>query len=276
MKRYTLKIRLLDNSVAVDGLRTAIDDHLIRLHPRITYHLGRVISVDPQSVVVEIATDGNKELIVTHLKKIEEAMPVAIDRVAWGWSADEKASDHARYLKQDPLSDIKPDIGQVKYEMSKQTLVYRYVFMVAFTIALLTLLVTKFYMDRSLALDMTYTLVFVIWLFLLSEIPLDIRRYVEKIECGQTNLEITSWIRGKSVKMDWQEIWGMEYSYRECKLYSNKKTVRVLLNAGNVLKGKENMLKTIVERSSLNFVETNFVKTVYKRYDAPDEKKRSQ
>jgi hypothetical protein len=267
-------MRSLNNSVSVDDLRQVIDDVLIRLHPRITYQIGRVIWFDSHTMLAEIAAEGDKDLLALYLKRIEEKMPVEIESLAWGWREGEKVSNPVRHLKQDPLANIEPDSGLAKYAMSKLKIVFRYILMVSLTIALITLLVTKFYLTRALVVDLTYALVFGIWLISLSEIPLDIRRYVDRIECDHTNLVISYWVRKNPIVLDWREIWGLEFSYRECKLYSNKKTVRVLLHAGNVLIRKENLLKTMIRRSSLNFVETNFVKTVYKRSDAPDEKKR--
>ncbi len=223
-------------------------------------------------MIAEIVTDGNKEMISTHLQTLEGRLPVAIESLDWGWGTnDDTAPEINQSLKQDPLAKLKPEVGQITFTPSKKTLLTRYILMLSLTVTLISLLIAKFYLERSFTLDMTYAIVFMVWLFSLNEVPLDLRRYIAKIECNQTNVEITSWIRKKAVNIDWQEIWGMEYSYSECRLYTHEGIVRFLLNTG--ITRKETMLKTIIERSSLNFVETDFRKTVYKRYDAPDDKK---
>lgn len=263
---------MLDGSVTAAHLRTGVDDNLIRLHPRITYHLARVISADSRSMIAEIAADGSRELILESLKKLESKMPVTIEGLEWGWSANTNTlPEIGRALKQDHLASVNPGVGYVAFEPDKKTFLIRYILVLSLTIALFFSLALKFYLERSFVLDLTYVIMMIIWFFSLNEIPLDIRRYAAKIECNEENVKITYWIGKKKVAIDWQAIWGMESTSREFRLYHGEKTERFILNARNGRKETETMLKTIIERASLRFVQVGFQKAVYKRHDAPAE-----
>ena len=52
-----------------------------------TYTIGRVTSPEPQIILAEIATDVKRELAISHLKGIEEELPVVMESIGWGWIA---------------------------------------------------------------------------------------------------------------------------------------------------------------------------------------------
>ena len=133
---------------------------------------------------------------------------------------------------------------------------------------LIALLVARYYLDKLLILDYAYYAVFLVWLFSLNETPLDIRLYVQKIDCELAKLVVTYILRKKTLQMNWETIWGLEYKNGMYTIYrSDSKPIRFLIQ--NNVKDKEAVLMAITQRASLNNVESGIGKVVYKRYDAP-------
>jgi hypothetical protein len=80
---------------------------------------------------------------------------------------------------------------------------------------------------------------------------------------------VTYWFRKRVVRLCWEGIRGLDYTDSVCVIYSNENPARFLISEQSGCKEKMVILKTIVQGASLNYVEGDFRKVVYKRYDAP-------
>ena len=109
---------------------------------------------------------------------------------------------------------------------------------------------------------------FGIFLFSLNDTPLDFSVYAEKIGIKQQKLEVSYWLLKEPVSLKWDKIWGLDYVIPVCMVYSEGGKTRFLLSERFGCKEKPIVMKTIVKRANLNFVEGNFRKVMYRRYDA--------
>lgn len=250
-----------DDSVTVNELRVAIEDILLHLHPRITYRLGLVSNISSNSFLAEIASDGEKELLEAYLHTIQDKLPVRVQQFGWGWIAKD-AMD--RSINQaPPQSDIKTR----SFLPNTNVFPLRYFLSISLLFALILYLIIRFYLDQLLFLDNAYQILFIFWLISLIEVPLDIRLYVQKIDCELTELVVMYSFKKKTIRMSWETIEGLECRDTIYIIYRRNNTpVRFYIYNG--FKEKHAMLTTITQRASLNEVETGVSKAVYKRYEA--------
>jgi hypothetical protein len=261
LKKYTLQVEALDDSVTADHLKTAIENILLRLHPRITYHLGLVSNTGSSSFFAEIASDGKKDLLEAHLHNIQDKLPVRVERLGWGWitkDAMNLSKDHA------------PQPSEAKarsFLLNANVFPLRYILSISLILALLLVLIARFYFDWSLFLDSAFQFLFTIWLFSTTEIPLDIRLYVQHIDCDLAELVVVYSFKKKTICMSWETIEGLEYQNMIYMIHRRDNIpIRFYMNKG--FKERHALLATITQRASLNEVESGIGKAVYKRYDA--------
>lgn len=269
MNRYTLKVNVLDGSVTEDNLKVAIEDILLRLHPRITYHLGQTSVSASGNAILEMASDGEKDFLESHLKGIEAKLPVTVEYLGWGWIVSDNVGLPANQSSRPPhLAAIEPATGTVSFMLSGKAFVLGYFWEIILTIILIFLLFARIYLKKLLAIDFIYYVVFMLWLLSLYETPLDIRPYAKKIDCDLTELTVTYWFKKEAVQVSWESIWSLEYKRNTWLIHHNKeKPIRFLTR--DKFKNKSILLKTIVQRASLNLVESGIGTSIYKRYEAP-------
>lgn len=252
----------LDDSVTVNKLRTAIEDILLHLHPRITYRLGLVSNISSNSFFAEIASDGEKALLEAYLHTIQDKLPVRVLRFGWGWIAKD-AMDHS-------INQVPPqsDVNTQSFLPNTNVFPLRYILSISLIFALTLFLIVRFYLDQLLFLDNAYQFLFIFWLISLIEIPLDIRLYVQKIDCEQTELVVTYSFKKKTIRMSWETIEGLECRNMIYIIHRrNDSPLRFYINNG--FKEKHAMLAAIIQGASLNEVEMGASKAVYKQYEAP-------
>ena len=270
MKRYTLKVKTLDSSVTPNDLKLAIENVLLPLHPRITYRLGQIMSGGSDTILAEIASDARKELLEPHLKDIQSKLPVTIEKLGWGWTLTGKpGSPPADQGSPEEFSaNAVSQASSPSFLLGNRAFLWRYIFQMSLTFLLVALLIAGFFIEKSTLLDGTFTVVFVVWIYFLTDMPLDIWRYAKRIECEPAELVLTYWFRKPSVRLNWETIWGFAYKGKICILHhDDNKSTRFLVSYG--YRDKEKLFKTIVSKASLNAVETGISQAVYKRYEAP-------
>jgi hypothetical protein len=262
LKKYTLQVEALDDSVTVNEIRIAIEDILLHLQPRITYRLGLVSNISSNSFLAEIASDGKKELLDAYLRTIQDKLPVRVGQFGWGWIAKEAIDYSINHAPQQPEV-----VDTRSFLPNTNVFPLRYILSISLMFVLILFLIIRFYLDQLLFLDNAYQILFILWLILLIEIPLDIRLYVKKINCELTELVVMYSFKKKTIRMSWETIDGLERRDTIYIIYRrNDSPLRFYINNG--FKEKHAMLTTITQKASLNEVETGVSKAVYKRYEA--------
>lgn len=268
MEKYTLKVKVLDSSVTVADLRMAVENVLLRLHPRITYHFGAIAPLDPDYMLVEIVSEAKKDLLESHLRAIESKLSVSVEKLGWGWIVDTPSRPKGeRSYQQDPLVAIEPKTVPCSFLLEKKALWLRSLLILVLTIVLTVLLIVRIYLEW-LSILCVYYVVFIVWLFSLSEMPLNLRLFVNKVACEPSELVVTYLFGKRIIRMNWETIWGLEDKNGVCVIYhGTDKPTRFLIGAG--FHDKNTLLKTIVHKASLYHVETGIGWMMYKRYEAP-------
>jgi hypothetical protein len=192
-----------------------------------------------------------------------------LEFIGWGWDPGAGRAGEAPGLPQDPLAFTVPFAGPVVFYPNKRRLGLRYALFAGLSLAFFLTIVAKFTLKPFNLIDALFLVVYPMWLFSLSSIPLDIASFVEKADCREDVLEMTYWFRKKTVRFRWEEISELEYNYRAGLIRTEKNKNRFLLSEQSGFKEWKIVLATIVQRASLRFAETNFFKTSYRRYEAP-------
>ena len=272
MKRYTLLFQA-GEAVTTEQVKAAVEDALMRLHPGITSRIGQAARIDPQTVSAEIASEGKKESLFPPLKRIESKLPVTLERIDWGWDSGESplVSSLIRNpdLAPDPLAKITAPAGPAVFPSDEKMFWLRYTGFFLLTLALGVSFYAKFFNDSSPVWDSLFLGLYFIWLFSLNGIPLDPRWMARRIECGKDGLEVSYRFRRAPVRMRWADIRGMDFTYTACIIQGNSSAIKIAINENSGFREKNVILKTIVERASLRFVEGRFWKPFYRRAEAP-------
>jgi hypothetical protein len=272
MKRYTLIFQLLNPSVSPDEVRNEVEQVLLFLHPRITYKMGQAIAGADGRILAQITVDGKRELLEAALKAREWKLPVRFESMRWGWLVENEDATllvaATSSIEVDPLVGVEPFEGVDEFPVSKLHLRRRYITLMVSTLVMILIFIANAIQPHSTLLEGIYLVCFGIFLFSLNDTPIDFRVYAEKIGIRQQKLELSYWMLKEPVSLEWEKIWGLDYVDPVCMVYSAGGKTRFLLSERFGCKEKSIVMKTVVKRANLNFVEGNFRKLMYRRYDA--------
>ena len=272
MKRYTLKFQPISPSISATDLREEVDRVLLRLHPRITYRMGQVHQDGDGNYQAQILMDGKRSLLDTALKAKQWDLPVQFEGLSWGWSIEnEDAALPASALTStnvDPLARVQAFDGLSEFPLSKRRLWLRFLSMIVLTLVLLALLMANVFNKNTPVLEGIYIVCFAAWLISLNETPLDLRVYAHRIAFVQTGLDVSYWYRKKPIYVGWQEIWGLDYANSVCTIHKNGGKLRCIVSERFGCTENKLIVKTIISKAELLYVEGNSMVQKYRKADA--------
>jgi hypothetical protein len=273
MKRYSLTFQATGDPGSEADLQTAVEDVLLRLHPRYTYRMGRAYPADPRSTVVEIEFEGRKGILLPYIQRIEGKLPVKLEAVRWGWNPDPSIAPKLPApplgAPQDPVETVPPAAGRKIFQTRMRWVALRYLAFAALTLVLVFVTVGRFYYERPLWMDLLRVLLYPIWFFILIGTPIDLRALAKRISCLDDGVEIAYWPGGKTVRLPWKDIDELEYNYRGCTIRGGGASIRLLLAGQSGFPDWKTVLATLAARSSLRYAEGTFFLAVYRRPDLP-------
>jgi hypothetical protein len=271
MKRYMLKFRSMDSSVTTHALHEELEQLLLRLHPRITYKIKQVSEEKNGILLAEIGLEGNRDLLESALKSRQWNIPIRLESMVWGWGTkyeeDTLTTPTTSGIDIDPLARISP-LDRVGEFQSGRKLWLRYILLVISTLAIIFLLGANAYDRDSPMLQGIYIVAFLVWLIVLNETPFNFKVYAATIICNQEGIKVKYWYRKLPEQIGWEEVQRMEFTEPVCQIFSENKKIRFLVSEKFGCKEQKLVLKTIVDRASLNYVRGNFMTMEYRRYDA--------
>lgn len=272
MKRYTLQFQPLYSSITTVDFREEVEQVLLRLHPRITYKMGKVFQDVDGNLLAEFAADGQRDLLTQAIESRTWSLPVRFLSLRWGWSIENEDAalqiSSVTPLDANPVAGIQPLEGMAEYHLSKWHTFGRYIALIGFTIVMVLLLIANAIHTNYPVLEWVYVVGFAVWMFTLNETPFDYRVYARSIHLQQAGLEVEYWLGRAPQHLDWASISGMDYSNPVCMLIGQDKRMRFLLSERFGCKEKPVVLKTIVARAGLSYVEGNFQKLIYRKPEA--------
>jgi hypothetical protein len=260
MKRYTARLRLLDSQLSAAQIKAAIESELLRAP--ITFKVGAIAPAEDGIVLVEIASDARRTDLVRLLKSIEPAHCLQLESVGWGWLITDTTIQEMTRLpgrEYDPYAAVQAQTEDVK----------------EYTYSIRSVLIeatpgTIYWIGWMILVGILYrqSLVFAIGLSILGGLLLYVFRVgrflvsTPRLRCDQNGIEIKYRLRRSPNRQTWAEIWGLDTPY-----IRDMCTVRSGTSLKFPTKGLNEtptLIKTIVERASLNFVEG----ATYRRFDA--------
>ncbi len=255
LKRYTLKVQPLEDSVTRADFKTALEELLLRAQPSLTYRLGAIEKTASGSILAEIASDAKKDVLALRLQMLESRLPVRVEGLGWGWVTTEA---------QNPPADPNP----VMFPLDKKFDVVRYLLLLSLPLVVIALIIARSFFHQPDGLELILYPLYVVWLFSMNETPLDFRLYARQIDCLPGELVLTYWFRKEASRMSWENIWGLEMKGRVCHIYNTSgPKVRFHLRSG--LKDADGLIRAIAQRAGLNNVDPGLGRVLYKRYEAP-------
>jgi len=222
-------------------------------------------------VLAEIASDVQRADLFRVLKSVESIRGMQVESIHWGWQVTRAAGkpgdwDADPYAStQAQTEEAKEYIGKTKWIAVRQGIgcVLLLALVVGIVLILLNLLERRYGSFIILALY---------WGWILSRASLNLRvlwTYVSRIRCDQDGIQIKYWLRPTPRRKAWSEIQIMEIGTlglpRACTLRTGGDSLSFLLEN---LSERSKLIKTIMERASLHFVENAFGRITYKRFDA--------
>ncbi len=272
MKRYTVIFQPTGSPVSLAELKEEVGNVLLRLHPRITYKMGEVYQSLEGKLLAEFAVDGKRQLLEQAFLQRVWALPVRYEGLSWGWLIDNEDATIItvanKSIEIDPLKAIAPLESEGEFVLGKRRSRGRYVALIISTLVLLGILIACTLYTKTPWIMLSYAIFFAIFMFVLSDTPLDIRVYGEKIAIRPDGLEVKFWLQSRPQFLEWAKIWGIDYFSPVCTVLSAGGKMRFLLSEGFGCKEQNLLLKTIIARADLRYVEGNFMKLSYRKPDA--------
>jgi hypothetical protein len=255
-------------------LKQAVEDALLRLHPGITYRMGKTVRFGPDSLTLEIGSEGKKEALIPQLQRVESKFPVTLEGIDWGWDSGDLSLSSSMIqnpdLPRDPLAGVTGATGSAAFPLQQWKFWLRYLSFLLLTTAFLISAYQRVVHGASPFWDLAFFVTYISWLFLINGMQFDPRGLTRKIDCEEDGLEVTFWFRKIPVRLRWTDIWGLDFKYASCIIRGYPASLRIALHENSGYKEKNIILKTIVDRSSLRFVEGRFWMPWYRQVDAPD------
>jgi hypothetical protein len=271
MKRYTILFQP-SGQVSKESLKSAVEDALQRLHPRIVCRIGGAARRDSGSIAVEILSEGKKETLEPDLQAVEKKLPV-LESIGWGWDPHGLPADSSPIinpdLRPDPLAEVAPSPLPVVFTPDIRKRRLRYALFAALTAALILAFIARLVFEESIIATSLCFGIYIVWLFSTTELPIDIRPLADRVECREDGLAVTFWLGKKTARLDWRDMLGLDWSSASCTVFGGKDRLRFLSGKRGGFAEQERMRKTIVRQAELRFAEGGAFRAAYRRYDAP-------
>jgi hypothetical protein len=266
MKRYTVQFRVkskgLDAEVIGKAIERAFQD------ARYLISVNAILESEGSTLLVELRSEAAKGTITSLLKNLEPQLPIQLLQVTWGWLIPGHAPDTTW-----AITDGDTDAYVSAFAQTADEREYIYgVGMILITILSFSgTLLSIFFLILGL-ISSTHTLSFFSLLYGLGFTYVSFFR-VFSIRCTQEGVEVRYWFRPRK-RFEWQQVVGLEIfralGEQWCLIQERGTRTRFPINKAYGLAERSTMIKTIVERSSLQFVAgTLWEKAIYKRFDAP-------
>jgi hypothetical protein len=260
MKRYTARLRLLDSQLNAAQIKAAVESELLRAP--ITFKVGAIAPAEGDTVRVEIASDAKRADLARMLKGVESTRHLQIECVGWGWLiTDTTIQEMTRSpgREYDPYAAVQAQTEDVKeYTYSIRSVLIEAIPGTVYWIGWMVLVVILYRQSLVFVIGVSIlggllSLVFTIGRFLVS---------TPRLRCDQNGIEIKYRLRRSPNRQTWAEIWGLDTPYIRDTCTVRSGTSSKFPTTG--LNERPTLIKTIVERASLNFVEG----AAYRRFDA--------
>jgi hypothetical protein len=283
VKNYTAQIKATDDTLNIDRIKNEVERVLLRAHPHLTYKLGSVSSPNRGVFLVEIATDAKKQYLADVLKGVDSSTPFLLQQVGWGWLVSPltypEDLQKVGYFGKDPLKIEKSQPEATKVYMVRRKSLVKILALFLLFLSIILFFAIGFYLysfNKQTFYDRYYlaftALAYLGIILVMSGSPVFPWMYPLRIQCDPMGIEIKSIFRLTSRRLDWKEISGLELypPNRYIIQMNNHKRIIRFIDRHSLGSDYEMMLvKTIIERASLNFVEVNVGKVVYRKFDAP-------
>lgn len=110
----------------------------------------------------------------------------------------------------------------------------------------------------------------IFWLLLaFFEAPIAVWKHSYRIRCDQDGIEVDYLLHVHPGRMEWAEIKQLDISGARCVLRSQSSTLSFSAPQARGIKDFPTLIRTIIDRSGLQFVGANIRSATYKTFDAP-------
>jgi len=256
LKRYTLKVQPLDDSVKLEDFEQILDDFLLRSQPPLLYRLGEISKSESGGILAEIDAEAKKDELEGRLRALESKLPLKVEGLGWGRITGKTQTP-------------RPDPSPLTFTIGKRFDTIRYILLPVILAAFIIAAILWWRPGKGGMVDFVFLAFYIVWLALWNDTPLDFRLMMKRIDCLPGELVLTYRLRKKVVHVKWTDIWGLEMKGRTCILSTDSNPVRFHIPESQGVKGLEALTGAIAERANLNNVDTGFGKVLFKRYEAP-------
>jgi hypothetical protein len=272
MKRYTTRLRLLDRQLNAAQIKAAVESELLRAP--ITFRVGAIAPAEGDTVLVEIASDAKRADLARMLKGVESTRRLQLECVGWGWLITGATAKNTLGMatEYDPYASVQTQAEDTKeYACNIRRLAIRQavgcVFLLWF-VAIPVMFILNVLERRFL--DAVMIVIYMGLLFSGASFnPWTLLAYASRIRCDQVGIEVKFWLRPSPRRHAWTEIEGLEIGAGASDhVYTIRSGQGFLRFSTEKLNEEPTLIKTILERASLHFVEGIVGRATYRRFDA--------
>ncbi len=278
MKRYTAKILLKDSQVTPDQVKSGLEQVLLRAPRPVPYRLGVVVEIPGGELLAEIATDIGRENLLQFIKKLESNLPVQVERLGWGWlvtgSQPVDSTNMMVGLRIDPYLASMPQTEpsrEYRYDPWQR---FRFWAAIFFYLVLLVAVVTIVLPVSSLQhsiWNLVYWLSILFWILLAAidlPLPFSLWRQANCIRCDRDGIEVDYLLHSRPARIEWPDVQELQISGTRGIVRSRDRFLVFQNFQVHGIKDRSTLIKSIINRASLQFVGTNVGSVTYKKFDA--------
>jgi hypothetical protein len=280
MKKYTARINLLGNAMDLYDVKSAVEKTMLRSHTPLTLRFGAIGKDDKGDVLLEIATDVNKDFLITLLKNLGSIYPLKFEQLSWGWILSSqvtqtKPGKRILSFNDDPYATIEPQndpvreyncvtLFKIKFIASLVIIIF-FVFSIVFRFILSS--VARSYLNQHD--DFTSTIFMLVWIIILSfGIPLFPWRYVSSFRCTPETLAIKYFLRSSWISLPWGQIQGLSVNYNGLTLQTNNREIKIVMGPDWSKETQKTLIKSILTNARLIHIGGGPTGSMYNRSDA--------
>ncbi len=277
MNRYTLRARVDGEALQWSLVKKAAEQEFLYAGKPITFRWGRAQQTDG-ALAVEIATDVDREALLSLVRPLESRFPVQFDSIGWGWPlTDATLPDPSDALAIDRTGDhyafAVPQQEPVRVYTYGPRQMLRLIEWVGFLlfagsvvwVAIFHVVAFPWIEDHDYIFLFVWALYWFLSHFFQTQLfPLV---FVSSIRCDEHGIEIKYWLRAPR-RLSWPEVTELDMSFDQGTLRSRTEALSFTIGEPMGLAEDRVLVKTILARAGLHFVGYMGRKgAVHKRFD---------
>ena len=276
-KNYTARISSLIPELDLEKIKIGTEEVLRRAESKPAFWLGAIARSDAHTLLLEIAAGIRKDGLAELLKSLETKLPIQVEQVGYGWlitGSPEQTTSQVSHLRHDPYAKAMPQNETRRVYVFNRNGLKHFLSSLSIFLVLATLFIVasprRTLSDDNFIPSIISSLIWGVLFMGMVGGSVWPWSYTSHVVCDQEGLEIKYWLKRTPSHLSWTQISGLDVLSSQWNIRGDRRSLRLQASKEYGLSEGPTLAKTIIQRASLHFVESNMGVVLYKRFDAPE------